>query len=95
MTFEERLEWHGQWLKAIESNQMEFAAGMVRLERKHEELQEQFHQSNREFNSKISQITDILLVLSERLDQLRVRVDQLTDTVDRYIRFRGDAQPSN
>ena len=88
MTLEERIELHDQWLRSMESNQSQFAAGLAASERRMEAFEEQV-------TGKINQITEILAQVVQHMAALTARVDKLAETVDHYIRFRGDGQQAN
>ena len=88
MSIEERIELHEQWLLSMESNQSQFAANLAELERKQEQNQQQ-----------INQITEILSVVAQSQVALQAATEEairrLAETVEQYIRFRGDGRPQN
>jgi hypothetical protein len=84
MTPEERIESHEQWLHSMESQQAQFAANLVVLERKQEAGQDQ-----------INQIAGILLRVAQRMEEIAEAQRKLQEAVDQYIRFRGDGKQTN
>ena len=102
MTFEEQLADHEQWLRSMESNHNQLAADLAAVTRNLAEVT----RNQALFTATFAQAMARLTAEQERQAQVRgefeaglkaltERVNKLAQTVDRYIRFRGDGTPKN
>ena len=95
MTVEERVEMHEQWLLSMESNQSRFVENLAALGRERQAFQQEVRQQIDQITVILGQVVQHQAILSARMTELAGRVDQLAETVDRYIRFRGDGREQN
>ena len=102
MTLEQRIEMHEQWLLSMESNQSQLAASLAALGRNTQAFQEEVRQQFGQITGILEQVVRHQAVLSARMTELAEhqrhlaeQLRQLSETVDRYIRFRGDGREQN
>jgi chromosome segregation ATPase len=88
MSLEERIELHEQWIRSIESNLSRVSDQQAVFE---------VHQAR--LTEAMTQLAAALVTLAGRMDTLAGRMDalaeqhrKLVETVERYIRFRGNGR---
>ena len=109
MTFEEQVAYHEQWLRSMESNHNQITADLAAVSRNLEGTTRDLAQVARNqvlFTSAFAEAMARLAAEQERqarvqaeiqaeLKALTERVNSLAETVNLYIRFRGDGNPKN
>ena len=91
MTIEERIELREQWLHSIESNHNQIVSDLARTERVQSLMAEQLlavGQNQALFAANLA-------ALGTEMRELRDYLRALSETVDRYIRFRSNGSESN
>ncbi len=91
MSLEERVEMHDQWLRSMESNHSQMASSLAELERQLEALT----QLVLSLGQNQSVLFSAMARLSSEMEALAAQHRKLEETVERYIRFRGNGQPEN
>ena len=91
MTIEERIELREQWLHSIESNHNQIVSDLARTERVQSLMAEQLLA----VGPNQALFAANLAALSTEMRELRDYLRALSETVDRYIRFRSNGSESN
>ncbi len=98
MTLEERIELHEQWLRSMESNQTQFVANMATLDRRLNELSRivvTLGQNKTVLFTAMANFSSGMDDLRAEMKALAEQHRKLEDTVDRYIRYRGNGKQEN
>ena len=98
MSIEERMEFHDQWLRSLESSHSQIVADLAATDRRLTQLTELVFT----LGQNQAALMGALASLTSRVDDLTAKVDRiaehhlkLEETLERYIRFRGNGGQKN
>ncbi len=112
MTIEERMEFHDQWLRSLESGHSQVVADLAATDRRLSQLSEillTLGQNQAALMGALASLTTRVDGLTANVEGLTVKLEGLTakvdsmaehhlkleETLERYIRFRGNGGQKN